>query len=222
MTYSKRIVCLANSRKFSGRCVAGVELLPAGFGAWVRPISDRVSEELSIEDRRYADGQDVRLLDIIDIQFIEPRPHACQSENHVIDDGYQWQRVGRKAAADLVAFASSEGPLWNDGQHSYSGENDRIRLDVADQLSSSLRLVAPRNLAISVGRGFKKRQVRAIFHLGVTRYCLTVTDPGVEMQFLAKPDGEYPFAGRTLVCVSLGEPFDGYRYKLAAAVIPLD
>lgn len=222
MPYSKRIVCLANSRKFSGRCVAGIEVIPTGFGAWVRPISDRASEELSIEDRRYADGQDVRLLDVIDIQLIEPRPHACQSENHVIDDGYYWQRIGHITAADLIAFASPASPLWIDGQHSYSGENDRIRLDVADQLNSSLRLVSPGNVAISVGQGFKKRQVRAIFALGVTRYCLTVTDPGVEMQFLAKPDGEYALPGPALVCVSLGEPFDGYRYKLAAAVIPID
>ncbi|MGH7707024.1 MAG: dual OB domain-containing protein, partial [Vulcanimicrobiaceae bacterium] len=36
----KRIVCLANSRKLQGRCVAGRELQKNGPGAWIRPVSD--------------------------------------------------------------------------------------------------------------------------------------------------------------------------------------
>ena len=36
----KRIVCLANSRKRGGRCVAGKELLADGrAGGWIRPVS---------------------------------------------------------------------------------------------------------------------------------------------------------------------------------------
>jgi hypothetical protein len=37
----KRIVCLANSRKMSGRCLAGRELINGLPGGWVRPVSAR-------------------------------------------------------------------------------------------------------------------------------------------------------------------------------------
>lgn len=221
MSYSKRFVCLANSRKFSGRCVAGIELTAAGLGDWVRPVSNRPSEELSIEERRYQNGRDVQVLDLIDVQLRQPRPHACQTENHVIDDDCFWVRAGTYPATKLLKAAKTAGPLWVDGYRSYNGENDRIPLPIADQQSSSLLLVGPQWAKIVVGPGLKKRQVRIRFQLTNARYCFTVTDPRVETEFLAKQDGEYEYGSQVLVCVSLGEPFDGFRYKLAAAVIPV-
>lgn len=221
MAYSKRFVCLANSRKSSGRCVAGIEITPNGLGGWVRPISDRPSEELSIVERQYQNGRDVQVLDIVDVQLLQPRPHACQTENHVIDDGYYWVNVGTYPATNLVSGAKTTGPLWVDGHRSYSGENDRIPLAAANQQTSSLVLAAPQSAKIVVGPGLKKRQVRIWFHLANVQYCLTVTDPRVETEFLSKQDGEYNYGSRVLVCVSLGEPFDGFRYKLAAGVIPV-
>jgi hypothetical protein len=87
MGYTKTIVCLANSRKHSGRCVAGIEINDGTLGDWIRPVSDRVSEEVSLEERRYEDGKDTQLLDIVTIEMKRPHPHDCQTENHVIDDG---------------------------------------------------------------------------------------------------------------------------------------
>lgn len=219
MVYSKTLVCLANSRKHSGRCVAGLELVEGQVSGWVRPVSDRPSEELAIEERRYEDGTDVRLLDVVTIAFREHRPHGCQQENHVIDDGYYWARGGRFEAAELLRHAHRSGPLWADGNSSYSGENDRISVELANTLSSSLVLVAPRRATFEVVQGLKKRQVRLDFQLTNARYNFVVTDPRVETDYLARGEGRYELPTETVVCVSLGEPFEGYRYKLAAGII---
>ena len=56
--YTKTIICLANSRKITGRCVAGKEIAGIKIGAWIRPVSRRPAGELSEEDRRLQNGQD--------------------------------------------------------------------------------------------------------------------------------------------------------------------
>ena len=49
-------------------------------------------------------------------------------------------------------------------------------------------------------------------------HCLVVTDPVIERQYLAKPDGEATLEG-CVACLSLGEVFHGYAYKLIASII---
>src|ERR1035438_2085128 len=74
MPETKDIVCLANSRKHSGRCVAGKEVLADGYGKWIRPVSARPSAEISEEERRYENGVLARVLDIIRIPIIGATP----------------------------------------------------------------------------------------------------------------------------------------------------
>jgi hypothetical protein len=65
--YTKTIICLANSRKRSGRCVAGKEIVAGKIGGWIRPISARPAGELSEGERRLDNGQEPKLLDVIQI-----------------------------------------------------------------------------------------------------------------------------------------------------------
>lgn len=93
MTVVERLVCLANSRKLSGRCVAGKELIDEVAGPWVRPVSDRPKEEVSEDERQYEDGSDPRVLDIIDVPLTAPRPKAYQSENWLLEPEEYWKRA---------------------------------------------------------------------------------------------------------------------------------
>jgi putative nucleic acid modification protein with dual OB domain len=90
--YIKTILCLANSRKMSGRCIAGKEIAGGETGAWIRPVSAREHEEISENDRRYEDGHTASLLQIFSIPMLKPKPGTYQSENHLIDDRFYWSK----------------------------------------------------------------------------------------------------------------------------------
>ncbi len=111
MASTKRIVCLANSRKLQGRCIAGLELLQGKVLGWIRPVSDRENEEVSEYERQYEDGSDPRVLDVIDIPVREHKPRAYQQENWLIEPEYYWVKAGRFSSADLRPLGERSGEL---------------------------------------------------------------------------------------------------------------
>jgi len=179
---------------------------------------------LSEEERRYENGRDPQMLDIIDISMLAPAPLLHQSENHVIDAVYYWYKTGRLAYATLTQLADEPPTLWADGESTYHGQNDRVALDVAGRMTNSLVLIRPESLSIRVQAegtefGNCRRRVRACFRYHGTSYSLIITDPVAERAFLAGPDGPYP-APEGYLCVSLGRAHtDNYCYKLVAGVI---
>lgn len=226
MSYSKKIVCLANSRKISGRCIAGKELLEGNYNEWIRPVSKRATGEISEYEKRFEDGEHPHVLDIITIPFVEHRPHNYQQENHLIDDGYYWEKEGTLSLSELPKVVDAvPDELWLNGYSSYNGINDRIPEPEANRLESSLLLIQPDTLTISVeieGAEFDngKRKVRAIFTHNNHQYKLAVTDPRIESHFLKNEDGQYEVnVGEVYMCISIGEPYNDYCYKLVASII---
>jgi len=194
---AKSIICLANSHKSPGRSVAGKEISGGKVAAWIRPVSSRPTGELSEEDRRFENGQEPRLLDVIRIPMIEARPRGCQTENHLIDDGQFWIKE-REASWDELRDAIDPilGPMWDDSSSSYNGLHDRVCETAAINLGSSLRLIEVGNLNIIVAVegsevGSARRKVRGSFSLNGESYRLAITDPVVELKYLEGGDGEF-------------------------------
>jgi hypothetical protein len=164
--YVKRIVCLANSRKHSGRCIAGKEVLDGAYGGWIRPVSARPSAELSEEERRYSDGDDPQVLDIVGIPMLAPAPLLHQTENHMIDADYYWTKISRLPWTGLRQLVDEPETLWSNADSSYYGRNDRVTIDVAGRTTNSLVLIRPQALSIVVREegaafGNPRRRVRA-------------------------------------------------------------
>ena len=94
MGYEKKIICLANSKKMSGRCIVGKEMVNGRYGQWIRPVSDRKEGEISEEEQMFADGSYPQILDIISIKLLQPLVHKYQTENHLIDNKVHWRKKG--------------------------------------------------------------------------------------------------------------------------------
>lgn len=154
-------------------------------------------------------------------------PHAYQIENHLIDDGFYWTKTGAVAWADLLPLVDQiNGPLWENWSSSTNGLNDRVdelrAANLVKAFGGSLCLIRVTNLTISVsveGAAFNnaKRKVRGEFRYSGHDYRVAITDPKIERQYLAGNDGDYD-VGEALLCVSLGDAYNGYAYKLIAAV----
>ena len=221
MVGAKEIICLANSRKYSGRCIAGKELIDGRIGEWVRPIGNSETGELSLKEICYRDGNVPQLLDVVAVPLARHTPHSYQTENYHLDKGV-W--VGRHSfpPADLTKLCDPVDSLWRNGYSSGSGLNDRIPEKIAqEQIRSSLLFIRPQWARVVVEEGANLLQrLRAEFHFAGQEYRLPVTDPEVENRYLGKPVGCYPLSDKYLYfTVSIGEPYEGYCYKLVAGII---
>lgn len=223
MTASKRVVCLANSRKLTGRCIAGRESRRGKPGDWIRPVSARAGREVSEYERQYKDGSDPRVLDIISIPVLNPLPEEWQTENWLLDPEYYWQKDGTWSWFDLPNLLDRIAPLWIDGYHTFHGRNDKIPEEKMHRVAGSLRLIHAKRIELAVFRpgeafGNRKRRVQARFRHSDTDYALWVTDPAYERKYLAKLDGVYRIR-ECYLTISLGERYEGACYKLVAAII---
>jgi hypothetical protein len=225
---SKRIVLLANSRKHAGRCLAGREQVAGHFSGWIRPVSSRDGEELSEKERELEDGSDPKVLDVFDVQLLQAKPHACQSENWLIDDRYYWTKVGKLSWLEARALAENPPTLWVNNDSTYNGQNDQISQKSAASLTTSICMIHVNSLELHVvvpGAAFNnpKKRVQARFRFNGADYWLWVTDPQIERVYLAgAPRVEK--IGESLITVSLSEPHEKsagvfYQYKLVAALL---
>jgi len=226
MTYVKRIVCLANSTKIGGSCIAGREVLADGkFGSWIRPISSRSTAEVSHAECKYSDNSVPKLLDVIDIPLTRAVPHNHQTENHVIDVTRPWAKKGQFPWSDLEQLRERPESLWINSDHTINGTFNCISQAEATTLQSSLVLIKKSKFIVEIGsKTWNERTTRT--HRGKFKYkgidySLNLTDPVAIAAFAAKSNGDYEL-NEVYLCLSLTEPWekDNNRcHKLVAAVI---
>ena len=93
----------------------------------------------------------------------------------------------------------------------------------------SLCLVRPENLMLRLDLSQGRPRHRARFRLGGIQHNLALTDPlatnlhALQMHSQGAPalDMRPSFGDDCLICVSLTGEFQGFHWKLAAAIIPL-
>lgn len=220
MAYTKRIVCFANSYKTGGSCIAGKDV---ETGEWIRPVSDRSTQELIPSEYCYAGYKIPALLDIMDVSLGKSVPHSHQTENHLIINE-QWVKRGKLSWDDLEQFRDQPTALWaNTTSTKGGGIYDCMSAEIADKYDYSLSLIQQNTLTIEVGSsswdGRTKKTYRGRFKFKGVTYNFGITDPVARASFKNRDEGEYEL-NDVYLCLSLTEPFekDGRCYKLIAGV----
>jgi hypothetical protein len=229
MSNGKSFICLAKSIKTRGYCFAGKEYIGAsGPGNWIRPISQRETEEIKETECECKNSTILRPLDIISFQYKRYKPNLFQCENILIDDGYYWNKIGTYPVDELETLCDKPDTLWALGHSTYYGSNDKVPSEIMEISSGSLYLIKAENVRIVVNRegrnfGDPSKKVRASFFYNRTNYALKVTDPDIKGKYLALDEGTYPLSSGSkaiYICVSLALPYtDGFCYKLAASIL---
>lgn len=233
---NKIIICLTNSNKCSGRCIAGKE--EKSF-SWIRPVSNRRTEEISEKERRLKNGKEADVLDIIKIPFIKYKPNLFQTENYLINDQISWEKIGEYPLNEIPKLCDHPETLWLNGyEKGYNCVNNCIMETDARDLKSSLYLITPEELNIIVemewpGQHYAKLRVKAQFQYNNIEYVIVITDPKIKNQYIAKGENSYFIKNpqnRIFMCISLclpwesstsGLPKEKNCYKLVATVIGL-
>jgi hypothetical protein len=224
VSYVKRIVCLANSYKTGGRCIAGREVLGNGkYGDWIRPVSARASGELSILEIAYRDHTVPKLLDVIDVPLLRPCPNGHQTENHEIVPHGRWSKAGEVPWQELESLREFPESLWIGNECEDRGACNWVSESEAAAFHHSLVLIQKRDFKVRVRThdrdGAAVKACRGTFKYDATYYSLKVTDPPVIERYAPMEDGVYKLHD-VYLCISLARAWeeDGCCHKLVAAV----
>lgn len=228
------IAVLAYSYKLGGSCVAGA----TRDLRLVRPVSAQEHGVIPLSACRLPEGE-LALLDVLDLGEVRERLRpgdpgylVGQPDNVLCDPGC-WRRVRRVPRSkvrplleQLTARSLEAGSLL------LRSSTDRLEEDAVRRASRrpSLAVVRPRDLVFEVRRDPRRgrRRLRACFEVpggpeGV--FDLAVTDIAFNDRVETAPartsfaPDELGLSPEVYLCLSLGEPFEGYRYKLVAGVI---
>lgn len=210
-----RIICLANSVRPGGRCVAGKD---PDTGKWIRPVSDRPDRAITPEMMTIS-GRIPLLLDVLEMPLADSGPdEGCQPENRLVLPG-PWKRIGRVAVGDVLRYCEDDTViLYN--------HLARVSPDYFETLPrgqwKSLQLI--RNSRVRFEPDYRDaRDWRAHLRDGSgRRLTLKVTDP-LAGAFARRHE---EVDGNCLLTVSLGAPWQPddkskprMCYKLVAGVL---
>ncbi|MDA4885856.1 dual OB domain-containing protein [Streptomyces sp. CCM_MD2014] len=211
MEKTVRMVCLANSRKNGGRCVAGMEVVSK---SWMRPVSRRLNEEVSAIERQYVGKVEPQVLDVVKLRLTERKPSDFQRENWLFDHTVRWEKVGRIGWEELNGLEQQPESLWIDGYSTWGGLNNKIPVSRQDEVSGSLVLIRVDAVEIK-GDG---SGLFAHFDYMGRDYAINLTDPVYEEIMEAKGYRRHKL-GESFITVSLGKEWHGYLFKFVAAII---
>lgn len=210
-----KIICLANSKKFSERCVAGIEVVKSDNGykmctenstpKWIRPITKNTHGEFPTQL-----AENLKLLDVIEFKIIEPCPSGYQSENvYFADDSIKKTGEIQLSSKNLDTLAHNTSLL-------FTNKGKAVHADVIDTIEYSLILIKPSNYRVFIKPD--NNQLRMKFHYNSVEYDLPITDIKFEENF--RRNGKMLDSMKNVyLTISLAVIHNNWHSKLIAGII---
>ena len=219
--FVQTIVCFANSRKNSNRCVAGKTWSRAGRGDWIRPVCRGESRAIRPALLTYPDGAQPTPLDIVQIPVDAALPEGHQRENVLLSERHSWVKTGRLDWREIGDWLDAPRQLWTLNEQSRGMLNNRV--SSGRVTGSSLQLISVptlhlRQVEMARPHAPPARVVVGEFVYHGVSYRLHVTDTLIEDLCRHQRSGMMNIS-RAVLCVSLGECFLENHYKLIAGVL---
>ena len=209
-----RILCLANSYKEGGRCIAGILLdennapvFNNGRPVWIRPICKAKHGQVPNYLCKH-----IVPLDIIQIDGTKVVGTGYQSENTTFDE-------------NQILVVDKVEKTFIDNLHDttsliFKNRGKALPEDIINELDHSLLLVRSNEFEIIEKKYEDKEhpQIRLNFVFNGNSYNLPITDP----IFLNKYEDEKSILDQNEsidIILSLGVPFREWYYKLVATII---
>ena len=212
-------VCLANSLKRGGRCIAGVEVTiddsrnwavvrkDDGSPKWIRPID----ETTEFGEIRIGEAQFIPLLSVVRLKSIIPIPN----QSHTEDVHYtMMQVVGKVKASNEVLQQFVD----NIHQVVFYGTDRAIDISTYAAGDHSLMFVRADEAEIVVDVREDKTRYRMLMEYHGVTYDLSVTDP-YYIELLNEKRVNIGKQPDVYVTLSLGLVYEERHHKLIAAVI---
>ena len=212
----KLIVCLANSKKYGERCIAGIEIVPTGGNKykvvkddnqprWIRPVSNREHGEISTQLVKQ-----IELFDIVEMKVTNKCPQGYQTENMLLDNA-NIKSIGKlKLKTELVdKFVSTKLDVI------FLNRGKAVPKEKIDQVTNSLVFIKPEKVKFNSVKSLEgEEKLRSQFEFNGIPYDFPITD----VDFL-KRYNEISQYRNIYFTISLGVEFKDWYYKLIAGVI---
>lgn len=219
----KLFICLANSKKYTQRCIAGIELVKSSRPGyryeiarqnddpiWIRPVSGSGHGEV---ESRLVDH--INLLDIVEVHVTSACPDGYQTENIWLDERQPLKIVEKIDQQHLLM----DKLLTVDSPELFGNTLKFVDIEEINQINRSLVLIKPANAHVcETLRTARRPQIRANFYYHDIYYSLPVTDIDFMARFRQNPDMLRPSA-HIYFTISLGIEFEQKHYKLVAGIV---
>lgn len=215
----KYFICLANSYKRGGRCIAGVEVVSNGNGKWklvhnddgnprwIRPIAQTTYGEIP----NYL-AEDIQMLSVVRLSNVDPCPEGAHTENVYYSRIEQFDYDISQLLSSMNQFIDSRH------QSIFHNRGRAVSAEMLGGINYSLMLIHPDKASAYRDENREKSKNRMKFTYYGVEYDFPITDPAFLDEFKREPE-RYADIPNVYLAISLGLEFEGWHHKLVAGVI---
>lgn len=215
----KYFVCLANSYKRGGRCIAGVEIISDNNGGWmparnedgrprwIRPIARTTYGEIP----NYI-AEDIATLSLVKLTDVV----LCPEEAHVENVFYSRME---KCNYEITLEPSVMNKFIDTAHQSiFQSRGRAVSAEMLVGIHYSLMLIHSNRACAYIDENREKSKNRMKFSYYGAEYDFPITDPTFIERLKQNPEG-YLSINDVYLTISLGLEFEGWHHKLVAGVI---